>query len=123
MTSKSKKNTDSVLVYSTETGRICPDCAQASEHCICKQNHALPAADAIVRVALETKGRRGKGVTVISDVPLNATDLLTLGKQLKAACGSGGTTKNGVIEIQGDHRDTVMARLASYGWRLKRLGN
>lgn len=118
----SKKSSGSVLVYSTETGRICPECAQAIGLCRCNQVDALAPTDGIVRVALETKGRRGKGVTVINGVPLNTADLLALGKQLKAACGSGGTTKNGIIEIQGDHREVVIARLKERGWQIKRVG-
>lgn len=75
-----------------------------------------------MRVSLETKGRRGKGVTVVKGVPLDAIALAALGKQLKAACGSGGTTKEGVIEIQGDHRDLLIEKLAKSGWVVKRAG-
>lgn len=75
-----------------------------------------------VRVARETKGRRGKGVTIVSGVPLAAEELSALGKQLKKTCGSGGTVKDGRIEIQGDHRDKVVALLQGRGWNVKRAG-
>ncbi|HEY1090167.1 MAG TPA: translation initiation factor Sui1 [Burkholderiaceae bacterium] len=113
---------DSVLVYSTDSGRVCPECKQPKAVCICKQATAAPVGDGIVRVSLETKGRKGKGVTVIKGVALDAAALQALGKQLKSACGSGGTTKDGVIEIQGDHRDAVMAALQKQGMVVKRSG-
>jgi translation initiation factor 1 len=73
-------------------------------------------------VSLDTKGRRGKGVTVIKGVPLEEGELTQLGKQLRTMCGSGGTTKDNVIEIQGDHRERVMEKLKSCGWVVKRTG-
>ena len=118
-----KSAAGSRLVYSTESGRVCPDCGQPVAACACKQSaRAVPAGDGIVRVSLDTKGRKGKGVTVIKGVPLDAAALAALGKQLKANCGSGGTTKDGVIEIQGDHRDTVIAALQKKGMTVKRAG-
>ena len=118
-----KSEAGSRLVYSTESGRVCPDCGQPVAACTCKQNaKAVPAGDGIVRVSLDTKGRKGKGVTVVMGVPLDAAALAALGKQLKANCGSGGTTKDGVIEIQGDHRDTVIAALQKQGMTVKRAG-
>lgn len=110
------------LVYSTEQGRICPDCGQPAAACICKKARAMPAGDGIVRVSHETKGRKGKGVTVIRGVPLDEAALGLLGKQLKSGCGSGGTTKDGVIEIQGDHREFVIAALQKQGMTVKRSG-
>lgn len=116
-----ESNQDTRLVYSTETGRICPGCGQPVVACICKQK-AMPATDGIVRVSHETKGRKGKGVTVIKGVALDALALGLLGKQLKSGCGSGGTTKEGVIEIQGDHRDFVVFALQKQGMVVKRAG-
>lgn len=81
-----------------------------------------PASASRVIVGRETKGRRGKGVTVISGVPLRGQALKDLGRELKQSCGSGGTVKDGVIEIQGDHRDKVVAALSTYGWDVKRSG-
>ncbi|NYT65984.1 translation initiation factor Sui1 [Alcaligenaceae bacterium] len=122
MSTPRQKTSSSRLVYSTETGRICPDCNQPLANCVCKIATKLAIGDGIIRVSLETKGRRGKGVTVIKGVPLDALALAELGKQLKTASGSGGTTKNGIIEIQGDHRDMVMEKLSQRGWQPKRAG-
>lgn len=110
------------LVYSTELGRTCPECRQAVAQCVCGKQAVLPPSDGIVRVSRETKGRKGKGVTLVKGVPLDAVALGDLGKQLKAACGSGGTVKDGVIEVQGDHVDVVMALLQKKGWTVKRAG-
>jgi translation initiation factor 1 len=115
-------------VYSTETGRICPDCSQPVAQCQCAANRlALAAAssaasDGVLRVQRETKGRGGKSVTLVRGLALDAAALAALGKQLKAACGSGGTAKDGVIEVQGDHVATVMAALAKLGYAVKRAG-
>ena len=119
------------LVYSTDSGRVCPACGQPVAHCTCKaaaaQQRARQAGDGkgggtAVRVQLDTKGRKGKGVTVIQGVPLANDALTQLGKQLKAQCGAGGTVKDGVIEVQGDHRDTVIAALQKLGYTVKRVG-
>jgi translation initiation factor 1 len=119
----SRSNTGSNLVYSTESGRMCPTCRLSLAECTCKSAAAaLPPSDGIVRVSLDTKGRKGKGVTVVKGVPLDAAALTQLGKQLKANCGSGGTVKDGVIEVQGDHRDTVIAALQKQGYTVKRAG-
>jgi len=112
------------LVYSTEAGRMCPDCRQPVTACVCKAaaRSVVPADDGVVRVSRETKGRGGKAVTLVQGVPLEAAGLTALGKSLKSACGSGGTVKDGVIEIQGDHVERVMASLAAQGHRVKRAG-
>lgn len=109
------------LVYSTEAGRMCPVCRQPIAQCTCGQKPA-PKTDGIVRVSRETKGRAGKGVTLVKGVPLDAVALTALGKQLKAACGSGGTVKDGVIEVQGDHIDAVIGLLQKQGYTVKRAG-
>lgn len=109
------------LVYSTDSGRICPDCRQPVAQCICKQPLA-PTGDGVVRVSRETKGRGGKAVTVVKGVLLDAPALADLGKQLKAACGTGGTVKDGVIEVQGDHIERVMQLLKAQGHTVKRAG-
>ena len=75
-----------------------------------------------MRVVCETKGRGGKSVTVIRGLALDAAALSLLGKQLKTACGSGGTVKDGVIEVQGEHLETVMALLQQQGWTVKQAG-
>jgi translation initiation factor 1 len=118
---KSAKSTGG-LVYSTEHGKMCPACRKPVADCICSRNTAKPASDGIVRVSRETKGRNGKGVTLIKGLALDALALAQLGKQLKTACGSGGTVKDGVIEIQGDHCERVIEALKKQGWVVKRAG-
>ena len=110
------------LVYSTESGRMCPDCRQPVAQCTCRQNKPLPTGDGIVRVSRETKGRGGKAVTLVKGVLVDAAALEQLGKQLKAACGSGGTVKDGVIEVQGDHVERVVEALKKRGHTVKRAG-
>jgi translation initiation factor 1 len=110
------------LVYSTEVGRICPVCRQAVALCICKQSKAPAAGDGVVRVSRETKGRGGKAVSLIKGVTLAEDELVALAKQLKAACGSGGTVKDGVIEVQGDHCDRLVELLKGKGFNVKRAG-
>ncbi|MEN6587894.1 MAG: translation initiation factor Sui1 [Sulfuricella sp.] len=109
------------LVYSTEHGKMCPACRKPIAECICKTT-TVPASDGIVRVSRETKGRKGKGVTLIKGLALAAPELAQLGKQLKTACGSGGTVKDGVIEIQGDHCERVIEILKQQGRSVKRAG-
>ncbi|MGO8942719.1 MAG: translation initiation factor Sui1 [Syntrophobacteraceae bacterium] len=111
------------IVYSTEHGRMCPGCGKPVARCLCHQENEIPQSDGVVRVRRETKGRKGKGVTVISGVPLDEARLDALGKQLKAKCGAGGTVRNGVIEIQGDHRDLLLEELRKHGWTVKRVGD
>ncbi len=98
---------------------MCPDCGKPAGACVCGKPQA-PKGDGNVRVGREV--RKGSGVTVISGVPLSGEALKALGKELKARCGSGGTVKDGIIEIQGDHRDLLVAELARHGWKAKRSG-
>jgi len=113
---------DGDLVYSTEPGTMCPACCRPVAACACGRQKATPAGDGIVRVGRETQGRKGKGVTVITGVPLDPAGVLQLATRLKRRCASGGTVKDGVIEIQGDHRDRVVAELEKEGWTVKRSG-
>ncbi len=83
---------------------------------------SIPKRDGVVSVSRETKGRKGKGVTLISGIPIHPEGLRALAKEFKQSCGSGGTVKEGVIEIQGDHRDAVMEMLIKKGYRVKRSG-
>lgn len=80
------------------------------------------ANDGVVRVGRETKGRKGAGVTVITGIPSHPEGLKQLAKELKQKCGTGGTVKNGVIEIQGDHRDLLVAELTARGYTVKKSG-
>lgn len=108
-------------VYSTEQGRICPGCDQPVDQCNC-QKTAVPEGDGIVRIRRETKGRKGKGVTLIDGVLLPEGELKVLAKALKTKCGTGGTVKSGVIEIQGDFRDLLFAELQQRGYTVKKAG-
>ncbi|MFM9879257.1 MAG: translation initiation factor Sui1 [Burkholderiaceae bacterium] len=116
------------LVYSTGVGRMCPACRQAAPQCVCKQAQSAPLGDGVVRVSRETKGRGGKAVTLVKGVqvlrgaPVDAAALAELGKQLKALCGAGGTVKDGVIEVQGDHAERVAAALKARGFSVKHAG-
>ena len=102
---------------------MCPECRKPLAQCLCQQAaRAIPAGDGVARVSRETKGRGGKSVTVIKGLALDGAALNTLGKQLRNACGSGGTVKDGVIEIQGDHCERVMDALQKQGIRAKRAG-
>lgn len=112
------------LVYSTEGGRTCPQCRQALTDCCCAALAAQqrPPGDGVARVSREKAGRGGKTVTVVRGLPLTGAELQVLGRQLRAACGSGGTARDGVIEIQGEHRDRVAALLQQQGHRVKIAG-
>ena len=110
------------LVYSTDSGRMCPVCRQPVTRCQCSAAKPRVQGDGIVRVSRETKGRAGKGVTLVKGLSLDDAALVALGKQLKTACGSGGTVKDGVIEVQGDHCERVMALLQAQGHKVKRAG-
>jgi translation initiation factor 1 len=109
------------LVYSTDSGRHCPDCSQPVASCTCKQSQ-IPDGDGIARVRRESKGRGGKTVTTISGVPLALADLTALATALKKRCGCGGALKDGVIEIQGDHVELLLAELTARGFRAKKSG-
>ena len=110
------------LVYSTEQGRMCPRCRRALEACACGKPPRCPRDDGIVRLSREVKGRKGKGVTLITGLPLSASELSDLARRLKQLCGSGGTVKNGAVEIQGDHRERLAAELERRGYTVKRAG-
>jgi len=113
---------NSRIVYSTGIGSLCPNCRRPVRDCICPSGAPGAAKPAAVRVARETKGRAGKGVTTITGLPLAAADVEALAAKLKKRCGSGGTVREGVIEIQGDHRDLIVAELNKLGWQAKRSG-
>ncbi len=100
------------IVFSTDKGRIKPE----------KEKPAAPKGDGIVRVGRETKGRKGKGMTVITGVPTHPEGLKDLAKKLKQKCGTGGTVKGQTIEIQGDQRDLLIAELQAMGYTVKKSG-
>lgn len=115
------------LVYSSESGRMCPNCRRAQAQCSCAADQraaeqALRPVSGSIRVQLDSKGRGGKSVTVVRGLPLADADLAVLAKTLKAACGAGGTVKDGCVEVQGDHVATLLAALAKLGYSAKRSG-
>ncbi|MEW6752040.1 MAG: translation initiation factor Sui1 [Candidatus Latescibacterota bacterium] len=113
---------NSGLVYSTDHGRMCPDCGQPVARCTCRRQPAAPRGDGIVRVSRATQGRQGRGVTVVTGLPLDEASLADLARQLKQRCGAGGTVRDGVIEIQGEHRDALVAELQRRGFTVRRAG-
>jgi translation initiation factor 1 len=120
-----RQTTTGGLVYSTDSGRMCPACRQPLAACQCKALAAAAAAargDGTVRVSRETSGRGGKAVTLVRGLPLPPEGLAALAKRLRSACGAGGTVKDGVIEIQGEHRDRIVALLEAEGYQVKRAG-
>jgi len=118
------------LVYSTDGGTMCPACRRPIAQCACSDVAARASGDAaaratgdgVVRVSRETAGRGGKAVTVVRGLALDAAALAAVAKQLKAVCGSGGTVKDGVIEVQGDHCGRVIEVLKKRGHAVKRSG-
>ena len=105
-------NKNSRLVYSTDTGRVKEE----------KVEKVIPAGDGIVRIRRETAGRNGKGVTTITGIPVDETELKNIAKALKQTCGVGGSVKDGVIEIQGDQREKIKADLEKRGYTVKLAG-
>jgi translation initiation factor 1 len=113
---------NSRLVYSSDLGRLCPGCGKPVAGCNCRQQQVRPAGDGVVRVRRETKGRGGKTVTVITGLPGGDDAIKALAGDLKKRCGTGGTCKDGVVEIQGDHADLLVAELQKKGYTAKRAG-
>ncbi|MBT8146769.1 MAG: translation initiation factor [Gammaproteobacteria bacterium] len=109
-------------VYSTESGRLCPSCGYPQSDCQCKKAGAVTSSGKPIAIWLERKGRGGKEVTVIRDLPLNAMELQLLTSALKKHCGTGGTVNNGWVEIQGNQREKVRAYLQQQGHSAKLAG-
>lgn len=101
---------------------MCPACGRPFAGCVCGRKRPAAEGDGIVRVGRVTKGRKGKGVTVITGIPLDNDELSKIAKGLKQICGSGGTVKKGTIEIQGDHRDMLVEALRQKGYTVRRSG-
>jgi translation initiation factor 1 len=121
---------DSCRVYSTETGRICPECGQPVSACSCRKEKAVrtdrqPGSypkDGTVRIQRETRGHNGKTVTVVFGVPLESAELKGFAQKLKRRCGAGGLVADGVIVIQGDHRQTLLDEIKKLGYAAKLAG-
>jgi translation initiation factor 1 len=109
------------IVYSTGAGRICPGCRRLLAQCTCgKSARSRPAAPAAISVGRQTQGRAGKAVTVVTGLALTPEELAALARELKQHCGSGGTVRAGAIEIQGEHRDRLLAELQRRGLAARR---
>ena len=120
---QSNNGTDGQLVYSTASGRTCPDCSKPISSCICAQlKKQQPATNGKITIGRETAGRKGKGVTTIKGLPLDSDELLVLAKELKQKCATGGSIVNGVIELQGEHRDACVRHLTQKGYNPKKSG-
>lgn len=111
----------STLVYSSDSGRVQDPGAEAAG--VSKnRDPARPPADGVVRISRQTKGRKGKGVSCVTGLALSPGELEDLARRLKQRCGAGGSVKDGVIEIQGDHREVLASELKSRGFRVKLAG-
>jgi len=101
---------------------MCPRCGKPAAGCVCARKKIAPKSDGVVRIARQTKGRKGKGVCLVTGLPLDQEGLEALAKQLKQRCGAGGAVKDCVIEIQGDHRETLALELKKLGYTVKLAG-
>jgi translation initiation factor 1 len=112
---------NSKLVYSTSLGSICPECGQALDSCVCRnlKQEIVPNTDGVVRLRYEIKGRKGKGMTLVTGLALSEIGLLDLAKKLKQQFGTGGVVKDYVIELQGDFREKVAQELRKLGYCVK----
>jgi translation initiation factor 1 len=112
---------NSRLVYSTSDGSICPGCGKPVAACMCREikKAAVAKTDGMVRLRYETKGRKGKGMTLITGMALSEDGLTDLAKKLKQRFGTGGAVKNFTIELQGDHRQEAAEELTKLGYTVR----
>jgi translation initiation factor 1 len=114
------------VVYDSDVGRLdrCSNCKRRLEACVCPSGTpgALPRGDGIVRVSRDRKARRGKTVTVVAGLPGGPSALAEIATTLKKLCGSGGTVNGDTVEIQGDHRERIVAKLTELGHKVKLAG-
>jgi len=109
------------IVYSTNSDwqEKCPSCDQPVDDCVCNSNGTSSRQGRVVYIKREVKGRKGKTVTTISNIGGEAKNIQ---KELQQLCGAGGTVKNGIIEIQGDHRTKIKQYLEGKGMQVKLSG-
>ena len=117
-----RKKRENPMVYSTETGKHCPSCGKPVNGCVCHSNTPVFPGDSVVRIQRQTKGRKGSGVSLISGLAGTESEIKKKAKELKKICGSGGTVKQGIIEIQGDHRQLLFETLKKQGYTVKLAG-
>ncbi len=117
-----RSESDSGLVYSTDQGRMCPGCGRPAAGCACAKGRGAPPGDGVVRISRQTKGRKGAGVTLVTGLSLPPGELEALAGRLKRRCGAGGTVRDGVIEIQGEHREALAEELRRLGHKVKLAG-
>jgi len=111
---------DSRSVYETGRGRLCPKCGWPENDCRCSSRGEEPVPSKVTcALRLEKKGRGGKSVTVVANLPRNASFLSALAAELKKACGTGGTAAVDTVEIQGDQRERLRPLLAARGWTVR----
>ncbi len=108
------------LVWSSEKGSLCPGCGWPVRDCRCSSTPEEPVPAAVTaKLRLEKKGRAGKSVTVLDGLPRNRAFLAAIATELRAALGTGGTVRDGSVELQGDHRERLRGLLARRGWSVK----
>ena len=107
------------LVYSSESGKVCSECEQLLSACSCNPSANPKDGLKTVRVSLTSKGRKGKSVTLIKGLRMNPSELKAYAGKLKKKTGTGGSLKDGVVEIQGDYREKVAEILTRDGWKIK----
>lgn len=117
-----KRSPPSSIVYTTGLGAICPGCRRPVGQCACRRPDGRRSRDGIVRVSRDVAGRKGKAASVVSGLPLGPPELEALAALLKKRCGAGGTVRDGRIEIQGEHRERIVAELEELGYKVKRAG-
>ena len=113
---------DSQPVYTTDRGRLCPQCQRRVAECVCGADRPRASGDGVVHIRRETKGRGGKAVTVIEGIPEHPDALKVICKQLKQGCGVGGAVKDHTLEIQGDKRTSCQQQLEKMGYQVKLSG-
>ncbi|HEY0285318.1 MAG TPA: hypothetical protein VGC23_08015 [Vicinamibacterales bacterium] len=114
--------TEGRVVYSTGIGKVCPGCGWPAKDCKCSSKRGVDQSVAgriVAKLRMEKKGRGGKTVTVVYDLPQNEAFLKDLAQELKRACGTGGAVADNTIELQGDLRDRVRECLSKKGWQVK----
>lgn len=112
------------IIFSTQTGSFCPKCSKPEKKCICRETkkNKIPKITGDIKVQREKKGRAGKMMTIVYNLPLNENELKKMTTSFKKKFATGGALKSGNIEIQGDHREAIYAHLIEQGYKAKKSG-